>query len=96
MPEPTSDTEPPRSLRQALAQPIERNISDILELESQELERTGGAHRSLEVISRHIARPVYLVFLLIFVVAWITLNIEGKSLVLFRLIRRRSPGSKVF
>jgi uncharacterized membrane protein len=62
------------ALEEALSEPIVRNISDIIELENRELESTTGAQRWLENASRRIARPAYLIGLLLFVAAWILLN----------------------
>lgn len=65
------------SLQESLSEPITRNISDIVELENRELESTTGAQRWLEATSRRIARPAYLLGLLLFVAAWIVLNFYG-------------------
>jgi uncharacterized membrane protein len=72
------DVESQQRLEAELSQRIERNISDILELESKELRATSGAHRWLEALSRYIARPAYFICLLVFVGAWIALNLEGR------------------
>lgn len=66
--------------QEALAEPIARNISDIIELENKELETTARAQGWLEAASRRIARPGYVVGLLIFVLAWIALNLDGAAL----------------
>jgi uncharacterized membrane protein len=55
--------------------PVARNISDILELESRELAQTTRAQLWLERLSRWLARPAFPVGLLIFIVTWITLNV---------------------
>jgi uncharacterized membrane protein len=60
---------------EALSDLIAQNISDIIELESKELESITGARRWLEAVSRRIAGPAYLVGLLIFVGAWIAINV---------------------
>jgi uncharacterized membrane protein len=60
---------------EAIPDPVARNISDILELESQELARTTRAQRWLETLSRGLARPVFPVGLLIFIGAWIGVNV---------------------
>ncbi len=76
MTEPATHAE--RNAEQALEEPVSgpvaRNISDILELESQELARTTRAQRSLERLSRWLARPAFPVGLLLFIAAWIALN----------------------
>jgi uncharacterized membrane protein len=78
MSESLSDVE--RELEQSVADPIARNIADILELENQELARTTRARRWLETVSRRLARPAYPLILLIFVSAWITLNLTARAL----------------
>jgi uncharacterized membrane protein len=75
-----ADTNVAQSLEEALSEPIARNISDIIELENQELERSTGAQRWLERASRRIAQPAYLIGLLLFVVVWIVLNSHGAAL----------------
>ena len=67
-------------LTQSLSDPISRNITDILELENRELEKMTRAQRSLESASRRIARPGYLLGLLLFVLAWMVLNVAGTAL----------------
>lgn len=64
----------------SLADPVARNISDILELENQELARTTRAQRGFQAVSRYLARPAYPVALLIFVAGWVTLNLTARSL----------------
>jgi uncharacterized membrane protein len=55
--------------------PVTRNIEDILELESRELARATRAQLWLETLSRGLARPAFPVGLLIFIVAWVSLNV---------------------
>jgi uncharacterized membrane protein len=62
---------------EAIPDPVARNISDILELESQELARTTRAQRWLETLSRGLARPLFPVGLLIFIGAWIGVNVTA-------------------
>jgi uncharacterized BrkB/YihY/UPF0761 family membrane protein len=47
-----------RELERSIADPIAQNISDVLELESQELARTTRAQRGFEAVSRWLARPI--------------------------------------
>ena len=77
MTESLSDVE--RELEQSVADPIARNIADIVELENQELARTTPGRRWLEAVSRRLARPAYPLILLIFVGAWITLNLTARA-----------------
>lgn len=63
-----------------LPQPIVQNISDIIELENKELESTTGAQRWLGAASRRMARPLYLIGLLLFVLLWIVLNLCAAAL----------------
>lgn len=68
----------------APADPVERNIADIVALQKEELAATGGAQRRLEAISRKVAQPGYLVGVIVFVMAWIaasllTLRLRGHS-----------------
>jgi uncharacterized membrane protein len=66
----------PAQLRtERLSEPIAQNITDIIGLETKELESATGAQRWLETASRRIARPAYLIGLLLFVVLWIGLNV---------------------
>ncbi len=60
--------------------PVTRNIEDILELESRELARATRAQLWLETASRGLARPAFPVGLLIFIVAWIGLNVTTTAL----------------
>ena len=64
----------------SLADPVAQNISDILELENQELARMTRAQRWFEAVSCWLARPAYPVALLSFVVGWVTLNLSARSL----------------
>ncbi|MBV8876245.1 MAG: DUF1003 domain-containing protein [Gammaproteobacteria bacterium] len=65
---------------EAIPDAVARNISDILELESQELARTTRAQRWLETVSHGLARPVFPVGLLIFIGAWIGVNVTDADL----------------
>ena len=65
---------------EAIPDAVARNISDILELESQELARTTRAQRWLETVSHGLARPVFPVGLLIFIGAWIGVNVTDAAL----------------
>jgi uncharacterized membrane protein len=58
-----------------LSRPISQNISDVVELEEQGLARVSPAQRRLERVSRAVARPGYVLGLLIAVVLWITGNL---------------------
>lgn len=57
-----------------VSDPIARNISDILGLESRELARTTRAQLWIEALSAWLARPVFPLALFIFVTVWIVLN----------------------
>jgi uncharacterized membrane protein len=74
-----ADPNSKKDVRQALSDPIAQNISDIVDLENQELERMTPAERWLEALSRRFARPAYLVGGLSFVVVWVALNVTGAS-----------------
>lgn len=74
-----ADTSAQDGLKEALSEPIARNISDIIELENKELESLTRTQRWLEVASRRIARPAYVAGLLLFVAAWVALNLEGAA-----------------
>jgi len=68
----------------AAADPLERNISDLVELQKQELAATGAAQRRLAAISRRVAQPAYLVGLVVFVITWIaasllSFHLRGRS-----------------
>lgn len=68
----------------APADPVERNIADIVALQKEELAATGLAQRRLEAISRKVAQPGYLIGVIVFVLAWIaasllTLRLGGHS-----------------
>ena len=58
-----------------LPEPINRNISDILELQEKEFASLSAAQRRLEALSRKVGRPGYMVALLIAVAVWISLNL---------------------
>ena len=62
-------------LEEAVPDPVARNISDILELESRELARTTRAQLWLEKLSRALAHPAFPVGLLMFIGAWIAVNL---------------------
>lgn len=64
----------PQLRTEKLSEPIAQNITDIIELETKELESATRAQRWLETASRRIARPAYLIGLLLFVALWIGLN----------------------
>jgi uncharacterized membrane protein len=66
--------------RGPLSQPINRNISDMAELEDQELARMSSAQRRLERISGSVGRPGYILALLIAVVLWIAANVFATPL----------------
>jgi uncharacterized membrane protein len=58
----------------SVSEPISQNISDMVELQEQELARMTAAQRRLEHISRKVAQPVYIVALLVLVGLWIVFN----------------------
>jgi len=57
------------------ADPVERNISDIVALQKEEFATTSAAQRRLEAISRKVARPGYLIGVIVFVLAWIAVSL---------------------
>jgi uncharacterized membrane protein len=63
-----------------LADPIARNISDISELENSELESLSAAQRGLEAASRTIARPAYMLGIVLFVAVWVAFNLLAARL----------------
>ena len=67
-------------VEQGVSDPIAQNISDIVELETSELEKLTPAQRWVEAASRKIARPAYLLALLLFVLGWIVLNLKSQPL----------------
>ena len=67
-------------VEQGVSDPIAQNISDIVELETSELEKLTPAQRWVEAASRRIARPAYLLALLLFVLGWIVLNLQSQPL----------------
>jgi uncharacterized membrane protein len=78
------DNTTPRPDATAPADPVERNISHIVALQKEELAALGPAQRRLELISRRIAQPGYLIGLILFVLAWIaasllSLRLAGNS-----------------
>jgi uncharacterized membrane protein len=66
--------------RSPISQPINRNISDMAELEEQELARMTTAQRRLERFSRTLGRPGYILALLGAVVLWIAANVFATPL----------------
>jgi uncharacterized membrane protein len=62
------------SMTHPVPDPIARNISDILELESRELARTTRAQLWMEALSARLARPVVPLGLLMFVTVWMVVN----------------------
>lgn len=67
-------------LEQAVSDPVARNIADVLELESHELARTTRAQLWLEKLSRALAHPAFPVGVLIFIGAWIAVNVPTAAL----------------
>ncbi len=63
-----------RAPEESVSDPVARNISDILELESKELARATRAQRSLGRLSGWLARPAFPIGLLLFIGTWIALN----------------------
>ena len=53
---------------------LDQNIDSILEVQKRESEQRPTPHRFIDHISRIIGRPLYLIALLAFVAAWITVN----------------------
>jgi uncharacterized membrane protein len=74
-----AETKAERRLEEALSEPLAQNISDILKLEKKELERATGAQRYLEAVSRRLSQPAYLVGVLLFVGAWIAVNLASAA-----------------
>ena len=68
---------PAADVHAGLSEPIARNIADIIELENRELEGLGRAQRWLESVSRAIARPACILGIVLFVAAWIGVNLYG-------------------
>ena len=64
-------------LEKSVPDPVARNISDILELESRELARTTRAQLWLEKLSRWLAHPAFPIGLLLFTSLWIYLNVAA-------------------
>jgi uncharacterized membrane protein len=62
--------------KEPISDAVAQNISDIVALETEELEKSSRPQRWLEAVSRKIARPGYLVGVLIFGVGWIVLNLK--------------------
>lgn len=75
MTEEPNDTSSAGNGTAAPADPLERNISDTVALQKEELASTSAAQRRLEAVSRKVARPAYLVSLILFVIAWIAANL---------------------
>jgi len=65
-------------LEDSVPDPVARNISDILELESRELARATRAQLWLEKLSRWLAHPAFPIALLPFTALWITLNVTTR------------------
>ena len=63
-------------LEEAVPDPVARNISDVLELESRELARTTRAQLSLEKLSRALAHPAFPVGLVVFIGTWVAVNVQ--------------------
>jgi uncharacterized membrane protein len=59
----------------ALPEHIAQNIDEVVELRRRELETASPAQLRLERVSRLVARPGYIVALLMFVAAWIMVNL---------------------
>ena len=57
-----------------VSDPIARNVSDVLELESRELAGTTRPQLWMEALGAWLARPVFPIALLVFVIVWIVLN----------------------
>lgn len=74
-----AETKAERRLEEALSDPLAQNISDILKLEKKELERATGTQRYLEALSRRLSQPAYLVGILLFVGAWIAVNLASAA-----------------
>ena len=60
-----------------LSPPLSRNIADIIELERREAAAASPAQRHLEDVSRRVARPGYMLLVLLLVTAWIGFNLVG-------------------
>lgn len=60
--------------------PISQNISDMVELQEQELAKMSAAERRLERVSRKVAHPGYVVGLMAAVIAWIACNLLAAQL----------------
>ncbi|MBV9344452.1 MAG: DUF1003 domain-containing protein [Gammaproteobacteria bacterium] len=73
----TSPDSAPESVPRAetLPEQISQNIADIVELQRREDESVPPAQRRLERIGRQVARPLYLVVLLLGVVGWAAANL---------------------
>jgi uncharacterized membrane protein len=59
---------------------INRNISDMAEIEEQELARMSAAQRRLERVSHAVGRPGYILALLIAVLLWVAINLFAAPL----------------
>jgi uncharacterized membrane protein len=59
---------------------ITQNIEGVLALERKEWDSISASQRRLEHVSRFVARPVYLVGLMTFVIVWMTLNSVARRL----------------
>lgn len=60
-----------------LSDHISQNIADVVALQRQQMESMGAAQRRLERVSRFVARPTYIVVLLLLVLGWISFNAIG-------------------
>ncbi|HXI68501.1 MAG TPA: DUF1003 domain-containing protein [Steroidobacteraceae bacterium] len=73
-----AEREAEQVLEDSVPDPVARNISDILELESRELARATRAQLWLEKLSRWLAHPAFPIALLPFTALWITLNVTTR------------------
>lgn len=75
----TSSGQGPRSSAPP-ADSIAQNIADMVELERREHAAAGAAQTRLEAFSQRVARPRYLLALLVFVTLWIAANVLSPPL----------------
>lgn len=73
-----AEREAEQVLEESVPDPVARNISDILGLESRELARATRAQLWLEKLSRWLAHPAFPIALLLFTALWITLNVTTR------------------
>ncbi len=59
----------------SLSAHIDHNIESMVEVQRKERESTGPAQRLVEKLSLFIARPAYLMGLVLFVIGWIAVNL---------------------